>query len=342
MSDTLVTEITRRAMATTFGVVVAGRQRQWIEAAVDALDQLHRLEALMSVYRPASDISRVNQAAGTEPVRIDPSMITVLNRAGQIHQLTGGAFDITAGPLVQAWGFMRRRGKKPNQQELEQMRRLVDGSRLQIDPARSTAFLPTSGMSINLGGIGKGFALDRMAQTLVNRGVTDFLIHGGRSSVIARGSDHEDKSIGWGIAIEHPTRPGVRLGRIRLCDAALATSGSGKQFFHHRGRRLGHVIDPRTGYPAGDMLAISVITELAADADALSTACFVDGLERTRGHLAAGNDQPETAPASGAGSEPRWPIAAIAVISGKRQADVEAITLGDTRRLRWQAAPTVS
>ena len=125
--------------------------------------------------------------------------------------------------------------------------------------------------------IGKGDALDRIAARLQADGISDFLLHGGSSSVVAVGDQEEGSGLGWAVGIAHPTKPKRRLGGIWLRNRALATSGSGKQFFHHRGRRYGHVIDPRTGYPAGDLMSLTVIMESAADADACATGFFVAG-----------------------------------------------------------------
>lgn len=331
MNGPWVTEITRRAMATEFGVVLPGQDRAAIEVAVDALDDLGRLEALMSIYQPASQISEVNRMAGVRPVRVATELIEVLTRGQAIWQLTDGAFDVTAGPLVRCWGFSQRRGKKPAVEEIEIARSLVGSERLQIDPAVQSVYLVDRLMEINLGGIGKGFALDSIAAKLLSRGVENFLIHGGRSTVVARGSDQADHDLGWGVGVEHPLRPGMRLGQIRLRGQALATSGSGKQFFHVNGKRLGHVLDPRTGYPAGDMLSISVISDSGMDADALSTACFVEGLAAVRERIGTGKLLPSSPPQG----SPRWPNCAIAVVPDKRADRVTTHCLGAYEQLDW-------
>lgn len=332
MPEQVVTEVTRRAMATEFGVALPGEDRVAIETAIDALEALERLESELSIYRPGSAISRINALAGIEPVRVSPEVIEVIARGLAIYHLTGGAFDITAGPLVECWGFTRRRGRKPTAAEIAAALELVGSDRITLDPQQRTVFLQQTGMAINLGGIGKGFALDQVAARLVAGGVTSFLIYGGRSSMIARGSAGVDETDGWKIGIEHPLRPGLRLGELRLCDAALATSGSGKQFFHHHGQRLGHVLDPRLGHPSGDMLSITVITATATDADALATACFVEGLAASTRHLAPGRPSETDRPA------PAWPTAALAVVETKRQGGVRLVPLGHTDELLFEPA----
>jgi thiamine biosynthesis lipoprotein len=137
-------------------------------------------------------------------------------------------------------------------------------------------------MEINLGAIGKGHALDQLVVGMQKRGLQNFLIHGGGSSVIARGNQIPESAEGWAVGISHPTKPKQRVAGIRLRDQALSTSGSGKQFFHFRGRRYGHVIDPRSGYPAGELLALTAVADNATDAEACSTGYFVQGVDAIR------------------------------------------------------------
>lgn len=158
MSEPLVTEITRRAMATEFGVVIAGSPGNAVEVAIEALDDLGRLESLMSVHQPASQVSEINRLAGVRPVRVAPELIEVLTRAVAIAELTGGAFDVTAGPLVRCWGFTQRRGQKPSDDAIREALASVGSHRLRIDTAEQTVMLADAGMAINFGGIGKGFA----------------------------------------------------------------------------------------------------------------------------------------------------------------------------------------
>ena len=174
------------------------------------------------------------------------------------------------------------------------------------------------GMAINLGAIGKGDALDRLVEKLLQSGVQNFLIHGGKSSIVARGnqhvdSGHSDYGRGWKVGIAHPTKPQRRLKGIWLRDQSLATSGSGKQFFHYQGRRFGHVIDPRTGYPAGDLLSLTLLHESAAAADACATGLFVAGSDEIRRVQTAN----------------LLTMPMLCVRRGKRQDAVELETFGD-------------
>jgi thiamine biosynthesis lipoprotein len=275
----LMTHVNRRAMATEFAVILPAHLADAVELVVETLEQLDAIESALTIYQEDSEVSQANRLAADEPVELSQETFALLEKAIIWSDRTGGAFDITAGPLVETWGFTRRSGRKPTSEEIGAALELVGYQHIKLLVPQKTVRFAKAGMSINLGAIGKGDALDRLAGQLRRRGLTDFLIHGGNSSVIAVGSQTLGSQMGWAVGVAHPTKPKRRLGGLWLRDMALATSGSGKQFFHHRGRRYGHVIDPRTGYPAGDLLSLTVLMESAADADACATGLFVAGSE---------------------------------------------------------------
>ncbi len=310
-------QVGRDAMACEFQVLLnAGQHEGATEAALEALDLVDELEDQLTVYRDHSEVSRLNRAAAEGPVVVESRLFALLERAVAIHAETGHAFDITAGPLTRAWGFFRREGRLPDQAALDATRRQVGSQWLELDAAASSVRFLRPGLEINLGAIGKGYALDRCAERLLALGVDDFLVHGGRSSVLAHGSRQaDDGGDGWSIALRHPLRHQQRLAEIRLRDRALGTSGSGNQFFQFQGHRYGHVIDPRSGRPADDLLSASVLAPTAADADALATACFVMGLDASLEYCAA---HPE--------------LAAIFVRPGPRAGEMEIVTHGLTDR----------
>jgi thiamine biosynthesis lipoprotein len=321
MNQQIVTEITHRAMATEFAVVLPGEHPRATEIAVDALDMLDRIEATLSIYRPESEVSRINTAAGTSPVTVSPEVFDLITRAVTISQWTDGAFDITAGPLVDCWGFTKRRGQKPSEEQIAAARDKVGWNRIELIKEANQVFLPKAGMSLNLGGIGKGYAIDRLASHLKNNGIEHFLIHGGKSTILASTPATLADGESWKIAIEHPLRPGQRLTQISVDNAAIATSGSGKQFFHYRGKRLGHVIDPRTGYPTGDALSMTIMTDNATDADALSTAFFVQGIEATRHQLRESSESNQAKP----GRPNIHKVIAVCEVTGQNEVKVETI-----------------
>ena len=353
MNGPVLTEFSRRAMATEFAVILPGMIGKDADSAISALAEVENLERELSIYAPQSDISRLNRSAGLGPVKLSPPAIEVLVRAHTLSRWTEGAFDVTAGPLVEAWGFTRRRGQKPSAEAVSEAKSRVGYANLRVSAADRSAELLVTGMSVNLGAIGKGYALDRVAAKLKATGIDHFLIHGGRSSVLAAGTDipvsNSDAACsdaansdamflgGWKVAIEHPLIPGKRLGGVLLRNESLGTSGSGKQFFHHQGRRFGHVIDPRTGWPAGDMLSLTVITPSATDADALATALFVMGWDAAADFVKKHNESLTTSPLSRESKDESCstgPIAIIAVLPTERQAEV-VVRMEGLEQDRW-------
>jgi thiamine biosynthesis lipoprotein len=286
----------------------------------------------------------INRQAACSEVEVEPQLFELLEYAVGLYKATSGAFDITAGPLSKVWGFYRRQGRLPTDEEIAQTLLRVGSQHLVLDSNRRTIRFRTPGVEINLGGIGKGYALDRAAELLLQGGATDFVLHGGQSSVLARGNripiapppkktgnqpatrtdpargdsdDNEERDLpedqpsGWLIGVRHPLRPRERLALVRLKNRALGTSGSGTQFFTHRGKRYGHILDPRTGRPAEGVLSVSVVADRAATADALATALYVMGTEPA---VAFCDRHPE--------------IAALIVAPGKQRGEVDLLTAG--------------
>lgn len=282
-ASTFLHELRVSAMATEFVILLphatSGRQ---LDQALSALQTVQAMEQQLSIYQAGSDVSRINALAG-EPVRVCQDVVDVLLKAAELAEKTSGAFDVTAGPLIEAWGFTRRRGRKPSAEEIERARSFVDWRNVQVDASQRTVRLAKPGMQVNLGAIGKGFAIDHVCDQLTQLGVEHFLVHGGNSTLAARGNSDGDASAGsskgWVVGVQHPSRPEHRLGTILLQDASMSTSGPGKQFFHFRGKRFGHVIDPRSGWPAGDLESLTVLAPTAAESDALATGWFVEGQE---------------------------------------------------------------
>jgi len=271
-------EVRMRAMATDFVVLLPPNAGDQLDAALNALHLVPGIEQRLSVYKADSDINRLNLAGG-EWCKVHRDVWQVLQDAAVCSEKTDGAFDVTAGPLIDVWGFTMRSGRKPTPEQISAALAIVDWKDVQVDPVAASVRLGKPGMRVNLGAIGKGFALDQVTASLLDSGIEDFLIHGGHSTVVARGSSDPVENVegGWLVGLQHPVHPKQRLGGIRLRDAAMSTSGPGKQFFHHRGKRYGHVIDPRTGWPAGDLESLTVVTASAGESDALATGWFVLG-----------------------------------------------------------------
>jgi thiamine biosynthesis lipoprotein len=277
-SDAYLVRIGRRAMACQFQVFLnAGQYTQGYPAALTALDLVERLETQMTVYRVDSELSAINREAADEAVTVESDLFDLLSQCVDLWRETDGAFDITAGPLSEVWGFSRRQGRLPREAELAEALGRVGSQWLDLNLDQRTIRFSRPGVQLNLGAIGKGEALDRAAAVIQEDGIGDFLFHGGQSSVLARGARAGGSDKGWPVGLIHPLRPQKRIGQVQLRNAALATSGSGTQFFTHRGRRYGHILDPRTGRPAEGMLSCTVIAPTAAEADALATALYVMG-----------------------------------------------------------------
>jgi thiamine biosynthesis lipoprotein len=273
----------RAAMACRFEILLDGADDHHAAAAHEALDEADRLEAALSVFRETSALSRLNQTAAETPAVVDPDLFALLVRCRDLHARTEGAFDITSTPLSRCWGFLRREGRLPSPEAITAARALVGMSAVRFDESSRTIRFPRPGVELNLGSIGKGYALDRMAALMRRRGVGHALLSAGGSSAVALGGRHE----GWTVDIRPRQAGEARLARLHLRDGALATSGAGEQFFEVEGKRYGHVIDPRTGWPAAGILGVSVVTAEGALSDALSTAFLVGGLDVARRYCAS-------------------------------------------------------
>jgi thiamine biosynthesis lipoprotein len=262
----------RRAMACRFEVTLPEEDARHVPAAREALDEVDRVEQVLTVFRDSSEVSRANREASAGPVAVSETLFALLERCRLLHAATAGAFDPTAGPLSACWGFLARQGRVPEPQEIAAAMDAVGFGKVELEPEARSLRFGRPGMALNFGSIGKGYALDLAAELLRRRGVPRALLSGGHSSVRALGAD------GFPIDVRSPRRAGA-IARLRLRGAALGTSGAGEQYFEAAGRRYGHVLDPRTGWPAQGALSASVVTASAADADALSTALLVAGPE---------------------------------------------------------------
>jgi FAD:protein FMN transferase len=273
--------VSRRAMACQFEVRLnSSREQNETEAALAALDLIERLEDQLTVYRPSSELMEINRQAANAPVEVEPRLFSLLQMAGELHAASGDAFDITSGPLSHVWGFSRRQGRLPSDEEIAEARSKVGWENVSLDQAKRTVSLTHQGTEINLNSIGKGYALDRAAELLAELGVSDFVFHGGRSTLVARGNNAAEELGGWKAGLRHPLRPQLRIAEVTLRNEALSTSGSATQFFRHRGKSYGHLLDPRTGWPAEGLHSATVIAPTGAEADALSTAFYVMGHEQ--------------------------------------------------------------
>lgn len=270
-------EASDEAMGTTFSVVLYGGDRAAIErAARAALDEAIRLDNLLSNYKPDSEWSALNREAGRRPVVVSAELFDVLAASLAYSRATDGAFDITVGPLMRAWGFFRGEGALPDHATIERARANVGSRHLRLDAAARTAAFDRPGLELDPGGIGKGYAVDRMAAVLDRGGVPRAFISAGGSSLYARGAP-PDEPRGWRVAIRAPDDPARTAADVFLKDASLSTSGGFEKFFRAGGRSYSHIMDPRTGYPATGTSSVSVLAPRAVDSEAWTKAFFVHG-----------------------------------------------------------------
>jgi thiamine biosynthesis lipoprotein len=273
--------LARDAMATRFELVLHGDNPTALRAAgEEALDEIERLESQLSLYRPGSEIAQVNARAAREPVCVSPAVFALLEHARRLHAETGGAFDITIGPLVRCWGFMGGTGKLPPPEEIAAARASVGMSHVQLDPRNRTVRFARAGVMLDLGALGKGYAVGQAADLLREAGVTSALIHGGTSTVYGLGRPPDGGC--WTVALETPPAAlGVRrfpdLPTVTLCDEAMSVSAVWGRSFQTGGATFGHVIHPRTGQPVRGGLLAAVALPCATETDALSTALLAAG-----------------------------------------------------------------
>jgi thiamine biosynthesis lipoprotein len=243
----------------------------------EAFDEFDRLDALMSTWKDGSDVLRINDAAGKAPVVVSPEVREVLHASQEVSEWTGGKFDVTFAVLSGLWKFDHDiDGQVPDRSLITPRLPLIDYRALQIDDRKGTASLARAGMKVNLGGIGKGYAIDRAVAILREAGLTEFMIQsGGDLFVSGRRGDRP-----WRVGIQDPRgAPNALFAAIELTDAAVSTSGDYERFFIRDGQRYHHIIDPGTGEPARRSRSVTIMAKRATASDGLSTGVFILGGE---------------------------------------------------------------
>ena len=275
-------ELRGQAMGTTWSIRViapadgSGVALEPLRERVTA--RLEEFENVFSTWRPDSEVSRFNAREGEEWFAVSPLFLDVLEEAVRVSELTGGAFDVTAGPLVELWGFGSGGAAEriPDRAALDRLLPATGGEHLQWRESPPAVRRTRPGMQLDFSAIAKGYAADEICDLLFEAGLSDYLVEIG-GEVSARGMRADGQA--WSIGIESPDRTGVTEA-VPLWDAAIATSGDYRNYFEHDGRRYSHVLDPRTGWPVHHGLtSVTVIASSAATADALATALLVLGPE---------------------------------------------------------------
>jgi thiamine biosynthesis lipoprotein len=269
-------------MGTVFTIECYMSDRESADQVMDAaFEEISRLEALLSNYQPSSELSRVSREAGDGPVVTDPETFSFLTRSFGWSERSHGAFDITVGPLLRAWGFKARNGHVPTQAEQKLLRDQVGWDKVKLDPAtHSVRFTTRNSMELDPGSIGKGFAVDSVVALLRESGVHAAFISAGGSTLYGLGAP--PGKTGWSVEVPDPRTPGSIATTFLLHDTSLSTGACTEKFFVQNGHRYCHIFDPRTLMPVEGVLQSTVIAPSATDSDALSTVVFVLPPEQSR------------------------------------------------------------
>ncbi len=261
------------AMATRFELLLNGADLVRLRALGEAaLGEIERLEAQLSFYRSDSEITFINAHAAQQAVQVEPRLFRLLQQCAALTAATAGAFDITVGPLMRAWRFVNEQGAIPAAAELEAARAVTGMYLVELNEANFTVRFQRAGVQLDLGGYGKGYAVEQAMELLREAGVTSALLHGGTSSIVAIGAP-PDASV-WKVELPAPFSAGEQLA---LVDAALSVSAIHGKSFLAGGRRYGHVLDPRAGEPVNTAEAAAAYGPSAAVCEALSKALLVHG-----------------------------------------------------------------
>jgi thiamine biosynthesis lipoprotein len=264
-------------MGTYVVVTVRGHDRAGMHRGMDAaFAAMQAVDGMMSLHKPDSELARLNSLAYRQPVVVSSNLFHVIQQALAIARRTSGAFDPTLRPLVDLWGFLWKDYRLPHPRKIRDALARVGHEWVELDEARRSVRFLKEGLSIDLGGIAKGYAVDRAVETLRALGWTNAMVRAGGDLRVMGSSE---KAAQWEVQLEDPAKGGART-RVYLGDAALSTSGSYENFFEIDGRRYSHLLDPRTGWPVEGVVACTVTAPTCLESDAWATAAFVMGPER--------------------------------------------------------------
>jgi thiamine biosynthesis lipoprotein len=238
-----------------------------------ALDEMQRVDRLLSNYLPDSELSRMNREAAKAPFRASAELYEFVKRCRRYFDDTLGTFDPTMGPVVRAWGFFTPRPSRPTQEDAGAAKRRSGFDKVRLDDAARSVAYAVDGIELDPGGIGKGYAADRAVAVLGQFGIARALVSAGGSTLYAMGQPPGKD--GWKLGVRDPTRPATSIRYVTLRDRGLSTSGIAERFVEIDGRRVGHIIDPRTGDPVEGMCQVTLTAPTATDSDALTKAAFL-------------------------------------------------------------------
>ena len=271
-------------MGSTFSIILYGNNHCEIEAAIGAaFAELHRLDQMLSNYRADSEWSTVNLNAAHWAVAVSPELFHLLSKCEHYSEQSAGVFDITVGALMKVWGFYKGNGRLPGAEEVVSALARVGYRHVHLDPAQLKVQFDRPGVELDPGGIGKGYAIDRMVDILKQRGFTSALVAGSRSSIYGLGTPPTEPK-GWRIRVAGAADSRQSATEVFLQDLAISTSAGFEKFFFAEGKMYSHIIDPRTGYPAQGASLVSVLAPRAIDSEAWTKPYFIHGPAWTAKH----------------------------------------------------------
>jgi len=286
-TDTLRLESSVVAMGSAYSVAVYGDDRTRMEGAVDAaFEEVRRLDQMLSNYKPESELSELNRLAAERPVQVTPELFDLLSACAEYSRESDGAFDITVGPLMKVWGFYKGTGRLPHRAEIRGALERVGYRNIVLDAANRTVRFAQPGVELDPGGIGKGYAVDRMIEVLKQYGIHTALVSASGSSIYGLGAPPGEK--GWRVQIRDPKDANQSVAEVYLKDESMSTSGNYEKFFHAEGRVYSHIMDPRSGWPAQGVLSVSAIAPRTLDSEAWTKPLFVNGRAWAAKHKPAG------------------------------------------------------
>jgi thiamine biosynthesis lipoprotein len=272
------------AMGTVFSIKLYGANERRMRTAIQqALEEAQRLDRVLSNYVPISELSHVNQCAAKSLVTISPELMNLFRICGDYSRASDGSFDITVGALMRVWGFYKGSGRLPSASEIQSALENVGYRNLELDPANRTVRFKKAGVNLDPGGVGKGYAVDRIVAILLSNGIRSGLISAGGSSIYGIGTPPDDAR-GWHIRIRDPKQENRTAAELYLHNDSLSTSGNYEKFFWADGKLYSHIMDPRTGYPARGMLSVSVVAPRALDSEVWAKPYYILGRTWTERH----------------------------------------------------------
>jgi len=272
------------AMGATYTVNLYGQDRAAMAAAIDAaFSEVGRLDALLSNYRSGSEWSAMNRSAAQEPVRLSAELFQLLSTCMEYSRESEGAFDIAVGPLMKLWGFYKGTGRLPGPEEVAAVLPNVGYQHIHLDAEAQTIWFDRTGVELDPGGVGKGYAVDCMVDVLRQRGFQSALVSGSDSTIYGLGAPPSEPK-GWQVGIKDSRKPRQILAEVFLKDMSMSTSGSYEKFFRAEGRKWTHIMDPLTGYPAPGSGSVSVIAPRTIDSEAWAKPYFIKGREWAAQH----------------------------------------------------------